>query len=85
MPVLEVEGGDAVLFEAGGALPESDDLLRLAEGEGPEEHRIHDAEDRRIGADSQGEHDGRDGGEAGGAPEQTERVAEVLGEGAHEG
>jgi hypothetical protein len=52
--------------------------LRRLERQGPEEHRIHGAEDRGVRADPHGEREHGDRGEARGATERSERESHVL-------
>ena len=64
-------------------LVEADDLhqpIRAWIFERPQQHRLHDAEDRGGRADAERQRDDGDGGEAGPAGEAAKRVAKVLDE-----
>ena len=64
---------------------EIDDALRVGDGEGLEQHGIHDAEDGGVGADAEG-HDQDDGeGEAGRVSERAEGVSEIAQDALEEG
>ena len=62
-------------------LPDCDDAIGVAIGEGLEDHAAHDGEDRRGGANAERQcEDGRDG-KAWGPEKRANREAEVLKEG----
>ena len=50
-----------------------------------EQHRVDPAEDRRVRADAEREHQHGDGGETGVRRQRSERVAQILNDGLHEG
>jgi hypothetical protein len=51
MPVLKIEGGDAIVSVAGGRFPEHHQLARSRERQRTQNRSINDAEDRRVGGD----------------------------------
>lgn len=51
---------------------------RVREGEGAQYHGIEEAEERGVGADTEGERAHGDGGEGRGLAEDTQGVADVL-------
>ncbi len=59
------------------------ELARVAIRQRREEHRIDDAEDRRIGADAEGERQQNDQRECRGVAQPARRVAEVVEQGVH--
>jgi hypothetical protein len=63
---------------AGRALPDLDQPLRVAVGQGPQQRRLDGREDRRVRADAERQRDDRDRGEAAVAQERPQRVAHVL-------
>jgi hypothetical protein len=52
-------------------------------GQRPEQHRVHHAEDRRVGADAQGKREHRDYGEPRAPSQAAEREPEIPPEGVH--
>jgi hypothetical protein len=58
-------------------LPHLDETIRLDERERPNDHRVHDPEDRRRCADRQREREDRDGGKAGGVANRPQCVAYI--------
>ena len=57
---------------------EHDQLLRLRDGQGSEQHRIDDAEERRVGADAEREREQGDEREAFVLEQHPRPVAQVL-------
>ena len=53
--------------------------LRVVEGQRVQQHRLDDGEERRVGADSQRKSEEGSRGKARLAPEQTHRLAQVMG------
>ena len=49
----------------GAVFPDPDQAVRVAQGQRPQQHGVHDAEDRGVGADGDGERGHRDRGEPG--------------------
>ena len=85
---LDVEilrGGKPILRdpEAGGAIPEDDELGGVLVGKRAEQKRAGDAEDGSIGADADGERQDCGYREAGIFGQGSERVAEVANQGVH--
>ena len=68
--VLELRRREVVL--------ERNESLGVGVREGPQQHSVHHREDRRIGSDPEGERRNGDRGEARGAREGPQRVADVL-------
>ena len=58
-------------------LPHRDEPPRVRVGEGAEEHRVDDAEDRRVRADAEGDGAEHDGREAGGGAQAAQGVPDV--------
>ena len=52
-------------------------LPRIPDRQHPEQHRVDQAEDRGVGADTKGQRDHGDDGKAGAPPEHTEPVSQV--------
>jgi hypothetical protein len=57
---------------------EEEQALRLVHRHGPEQNRVHEGDDRGIGADPDGERDNRHDGEAPRTQERAEGVADVA-------
>ena len=86
--VLDVEilrGGKPILrdAEAGGAIPEDDELGGVFVGKRAQQKRAGDAEDGSVCADADGERQDGGDGEAGIFGECAECVAEVANQGVH--
>jgi hypothetical protein len=62
---------------------DGDQLAGIAIGQRAEQHRVHRAEDRGVGSDSQGEREDDDAGEGRALGQAAEAVAEILQEGIH--
>jgi hypothetical protein len=54
------------------------ELLRIPHGKHPEQHRVDQAEDRGVGADTQSQRNQGYDGKAGAPPEHTEPESQVL-------
>jgi hypothetical protein len=74
VPAVEVAAGAVRIGEA-----DFDETRRIRDGQRLEPERVHDFEERRVGADAERERDDRDRGESGIVPEHAQRVANVLG------
>ena len=84
-PVGVVGEGDAVLRDALARLrlKRGDEALRFREGQGPQQDRVHDAEDGRVRADPERDRRERHGREARAAGEPARAEAQVLQQLAH--
>jgi hypothetical protein len=67
------------------ALVDHDQLARLAHRQVAQHDLIDQGEDRRVGADPEGERQDGDDGEEGAATEPAEGIAEIAGQIAHKG
>jgi hypothetical protein len=81
-PFFEIRIRGDVVRPVGARRPDQDEILRLGKRQGTQEHGVDDAEDRRVGADAEGQGQHRDGGEAGIFPQhanaETQIPREVL-------
>ena len=59
-------------------MPDADQALGLMERQRLQQHAVHHAEDRRIGADPQREREGGQRREAGLLPQHARGVAQIL-------
>src|SRR5262249_35070880 len=86
-PVADVAGRWRVAREAdgGGVLPDLHEAIGLAVGERLQEDRLDEAEDRRVGADAEGEGDDGDRRRGRGAEEHPQAETKVVEEGLHGG
>ena len=78
LAVSEVEVGRHVEIrdiDAGGGVPDGDELFGVGIGEGLEQDAFDHAEDGGIGADAQRQGEQRDGGKNGGMGETAEGLA----------
>jgi hypothetical protein len=66
-------------------MEQTDEPIRFLEGQRPEQHGIHDAEERGVRADAEGQHANHRQGKCGGAEQNPERVSKVGYERAHVG
>jgi hypothetical protein len=81
LPVEKVQVGGAARVARVLALAhfaERDDPIGVREGERPQQHRVHEREDRGVRADSEREHRDGDRREGGTAPEHPSGVAQIL-------
>jgi hypothetical protein len=74
LPVEEVERGDAIAAAARRLLPNHHDAVRVAVGQGLEQHAVHETEDGGVGSDAEREGQQRDDGEAGRAAQRADGV-----------
>ena len=84
LPVEEVQRRDAVALASRRLLHDADDAIGVRVGERLEQHRIHEAEDRRIGADADGQRQDGDGREPRALTECAHRVTDIPEQGRHE-
>ena len=76
--VVGVGEGAVVIGLAGVAAVEADELVGLADGERLQQEGVHEAENRGIGADTQGEHEHGGGGEGRFPGEHPDAVREIV-------
>lgn len=82
MPVLELHG--AQRLEVTTAFPsQMDDAFRIGERDRPEKHRVHDAENRAVGAHAQRQGDDRHGGKRRCLAQRSQRIKQILTQRAH--
>ncbi len=84
LPVQEVQRRDSVALASRRLLHDADDAIGVRVGKRLEQHRIHEAEDRRIGADADGKGQDGDGGEPRTLAECAHRVTDIPQQGRHE-
>ena len=81
-PVLEIEEGDAAVVSSGDApAVEIEELVGVIEGQAPNQHGVHEGEDRGVQADPESECQRRDQREPGILDEEPAGVADVLKQG----
>lgn len=85
VPILIVQRRNPRVRIAWTVLPQDRQFARLVEGKRSQEGRIDKAEDRGIGADSQGQHDDPHRRESRGTGEEACAIPNVLNEGWHGG
>ena len=90
LPVVEVRRGDREGRHAGeGVLrrhvEQPDERAGITERQGPQQHRIDDAEDRRVGADAEREDADHREGERTGAEQDASGISKIGDKSAHEG
>src|SRR5262249_20958548 len=83
LPVEEIQIGDRHLLEVRRAFLDSHQPVRLRIRQRFEQHRVDDAEDRRIGADPQGQREHRDGRNHLPLEQHSHRIANVFEERIH--
>ena len=76
--------GERRVREVGLFLVDLGDLLRMRDRRAPEENRVHQAEDRRVGADAERQRQERDEGEARPLARASNGEADVVEDGMHE-
>ncbi len=79
-PIHKVERRYAIARVSGTALPQHDQPLRIAERQRLEQHRIHQTENRAVGANAQREHGHGNGCEAGIPPQHAQRESQIVNE-----
>jgi len=67
----------------GVAVVEKEDPVRLGHGQGPEQHGVHDREDRGVGPDAEGQGEKGGQGEPLVLPEEPSPIAKIAKEGFH--
>src|SRR6202035_951472 len=84
LPVGEIlRIADVVLASARAGLPNHDEPAGVAEGHGPEQHRIDDAEDGRVRTDPEHQREKRNSAETGTPPKNPNREADIFPETIH--
>ena len=78
-----VAGRRRALARQAAAVFDEDQPVGVRERQRPEQQRVHQAEDRGVGADADGEDQDGDDGEAGVAAQRAEGVAQVVQERVH--
>src|SRR5262249_3923049 len=77
-PVHEVLPARGLRRELRGPLDQQDELRWIAEGQRPQQHRVHDGEDRGVGADAEREREDGDGREARPREQRPHGIANVA-------
>ena len=86
LAINEIERGDHIQLgkiDAGGGVPDADQLLRMGIGKGLEQDAIDDAEDDGVGADADGQGEEGDGREHGSAAKPAHNLPELIDEDCH--
>ena len=88
-PFLEIDVGSRNALadncaEGGILLPHHHQLVRIAERQLSQQHRVHHAENRSVGADAECQHENHHGVEGRRLANQSQTKAEMLGESIHE-